>query len=334
MNYADNQVVAFNSSIIVRGQASGTNLKAGQKVDLIYEYVNSTGKVVATAESLGVPFSGTTANDSQTHTLAATVAGTFTIRLTVKYDAGKVATGSATGNCLKHITVQQPCQFNSSLPADSPQCKPCDKAVSSENSLACIELHKSANDTTLGWTVENDEIKTAGPGDTITYTLTAKNAGKAAVKQFNFQEDLSDVLDYVARDAANKPYLKLDGGSLTSTGLVTWPAQDIPAGGSVTHQITITVANPIPATPVSVSDSSHFDLLMTNTFGNTINIALPSPPAKTVETVATTLPNTGPGSSMVIAGSIFLIAGYFYSRSRLLATETDIELQETSAGGI
>jgi uncharacterized repeat protein (TIGR01451 family) len=334
MNYADNSTVAFNSSVIVRGQAAGQNIKTGQTVDMYYDYVNSAGKVVATAKTLGVPFSGTTANDSASHTFTANSAGTFTIRLTVKYDTTKVAAGSAAGNCVKHITIQQPCQYNSSLPADSPECKPCDKAVSSENSLACIELSKSANDTTAGWTVTNDEVKTANPGDSVTYTLTAKNGGKAVVKDFTFQEDISDVLDYVARNPAGEPVIKLNGGSLSPTGLVTWPAQDVPASGSVVHQITITVANPIPATPVSTSDTSHFDLVMTNTYGNTININVPTPPGKIPETVATTLPNTGPGTSMALAGAIFLIAGYFYSRSRLLATEVDIELQETTAGGI
>ena len=334
MNYDDNQTVQFGSAVIVRGQAAGSNLPAGQKVDMYYNYLNSaTNKVVASDKSLGVPFAGTTANDSLTHTFTANSAGNFTITLTVKYNTSKVAAGSATGNCVKHITVAQPCIYNSVLPADSPECKPCDKAVSSQDTLACMQLHKSASDTTAGWTVDNDEVKTANPGDSVTYTLSTTNAGKATVKQFTVQEDMSDVLDYTAKDNNGNYSINLYGGAMDNTGLVVWPAQDYAPGATITHQITIKVADPIPATPVSTSDTTRFDLTLTNTYNNTINIKVPAPVTKQIETTVAALPNTGPGSSLIAVGAIVILAGYFFARARLLADESMIAVRQQANNG-
>jgi LPXTG-motif cell wall-anchored protein len=78
----------------------------------------------------------------------------------------------------------------------------------------------------------------------------------------------------------------------------------------------------------------HFDLTMTNVYGNSVSIKVPAPPGKTVETTAATLPNTGPGSSLLIGGIVVMLAGYFYARSRLLATESNIVLHETTIGGM
>ena len=166
----------------------------------------------------------------------------------------------------------------------------------------------------------------AHAGDTITYSLFAKNNGKGAVKDFVFQENMSDVLDYAA-------IIDLHGGQLDANNIVTWPAAAINAGATAQQQITVQVKNPIPQTPVSTSDGGHFDLTMTNVYGNTVNITLPGDVTKTVETVAATLPNTGPGTSLFFGAAVVMLAGYFFSRARLLATETSIALQDNNSGG-
>ncbi len=165
---------------------------------------------------------------------------------------------------------------------------------------------------------------TANPGDVITYTLYAQNNGKAAVKDFVFEENLSDVLDYA--DVSD-----LHGGTISTDKTVIWPAQSIAAGQTITQQITVKVKAAIPSTPVGSSDPSHFDLIMSNVYGNAVNIKVPSPPVKTVQTVAATLPNTGPGTSLFMAASIVIIGGYFYGRARLLAKESKLALQENTA---
>lgn len=219
----------------------------------------------------------------------------------------------------------QPCQYNSAIPAESSQCKPCQSASGSSDTLACVAVSKTAADPTQGWSIANG--KTAQPGDTIVYTLYAKNNGLGTVPNFLMQENLSDVLDYATVQ-------NLDGGSLNnSTGEVVWPTADIQAGATLSHTITVQVMNPIPSTPPSISDPGHYDSVMTNVYGNSININVPQPLVKTIATTSASLPNTGPGSSLIIAGAIAVLAGYFFFRTRLLADESVIAVQETTSGG-
>lgn len=77
-------------------------------------------------------------------------------------------------------------------------------------------------------------------------------------------------------------------------------------------------------------------MMMTNVYGNVVEIKLPQNLTKTVELVTTTqLPNTGPGTSLIIGFSLTMIIGYFFARSRLLAKEMDIvRLDFNSAGGV
>jgi uncharacterized repeat protein (TIGR01451 family) len=219
----------------------------------------------------------------------------------------------------------QPCEFNSSILKDSAECKPCDKSISSADLLACISFSKTASNITAG--ISDANGTQAKAGDVITYTIFAKNNGKAAVKNFAFQESLSDVLDY-----AN--ITDLHGGSLSTDGVASWPSETIAANETAKHQITVKVKDPIPQTPTSTSDPGHFDLTMTNVYGNTVNITLPGSPAKTVETTAATLPNTGPGTSLFIAAAFVIVSSYFWARSRLLSDEAMIAIHESTSGGL
>lgn len=215
-----------------------------------------------------------------------------------------------------------PCQYDSSITADNTSCKPCQESTNGQDTAACVIIHKSATNITQG--VADANNTTAQPGDVITYTLYAKNNGKATVKDYVFQENLSDVLDYAG-------ITNLHGGIIdNTTGIVVWTASDIKAGATATQQITVTVKNPVPATPVGQSDPARFDLNMNNVYGNAINIKLPGSPQKTVEAAAATLPNTGPGTSLFIGSIIVIIGGYFYGRSRLLAKESNLALQEST----
>lgn len=218
-----------------------------------------------------------------------------------------------------------PCQYNATISSSSPDCKPCDKSVSSQDTLACLVVHKTAANLTQNLSDANNT--TAQAGDKIDYTLYAQNNGKAAIQQFIFQENLSDVLDYAT-------VLDLHGGSIDSNNVVTWPAVNIAPGATVTERISVQVKDPIPQTPTAPSDGGHFDLIMTNVYGNTININLPGSPAKTVQLAVAALPNTGPGSSLFMAAAIVIVGGYFYARSRLLATEAQLAIQDNVSGGL
>jgi LPXTG-motif cell wall-anchored protein len=67
---------------------------------------------------------------------------------------------------------------------------------------------------------------------------------------------------------------------------------------------------------------------MTNFYGTSIiTINLPNSPAQTVAQTASSLPNTGPGSGVIIAAAIVAIGGFFYYRSRLIARESVIAIK-------
>jgi uncharacterized repeat protein (TIGR01451 family) len=216
-----------------------------------------------------------------------------------------------------------PCQYDTSIPSASSECVPCAASLSTQDTLACVTVHKTAANLTENIVDANNT--TAHSGDVILYTIYADNTGKGAVNQFVFQENLSDVMDYATPT-------DLHGGSIDSNDVVTWPSQTLDAGQTATQQITVEVKNPIPTTPEDPADPGHFDSVMTNVYGNTVNINVPQTPTTAVETASTTLPNTGPGTSIFIAALIVLISAYFYNRARLLAKESAIIAQEHSGG--
>jgi uncharacterized repeat protein (TIGR01451 family) len=213
----------------------------------------------------------------------------------------------------------QPCQYNGSIPASNSACKPCNKSSSINDAAACVDVHKTASNLTQNISDANNT--TAKAGDVITYTLYAQNSGKETVHDFTFQENLNDVLDYANLVDAH-------GGTLANNGTVAWPQRNLQPGSSSSVQVTVKIKDPVPQTPISASDPSHFDMIMTNVYGNAVNIKLPPSPSKAVETVAAKLPNTGPGTTLFIAATIVILAGYFYSRASLLARETDIAVKE------
>ncbi len=221
-------------------------------------------------------------------------------------------------------TTTQTCQYNPALPSSSPDCKPCQQSVSSQDALACIRVSKTAANLTQG--IANANGTTAQPGDEIVYTLYADNTGQATVNNYVFTENLSSVLAY--SDIEN-----LYGGKLDSSNQITWPAVNIPAGQTAFEKVEVKVKNPIPQTPTSTSDPGYYNLQMINVYGNTVTINLPPSTVKTVENISSTtstLVNTGPGTNIFIASIMVVIVGYFFSRSRILAKESAIIISNMS----
>jgi uncharacterized repeat protein (TIGR01451 family) len=221
---------------------------------------------------------------------------------------------------------QPPCTYNPSILINSPSCKPCAQSQTIEDKTSCLVLSKTVSNITQHKADANGT--TANAGDTLTYTLTVKNTGKVTVPKFVIQENISDVLDYAT-------VVDLHGGTLNSTtNMVAYAAQDIKAGVTATEQITVKVKDPIPTTPVSSSDPGHFDMTMTNVYGNTTNIKLPPTVVSTTQQAVTTLPNTGPGTGLFISFGVALVAGYFLARSRLLAKEAEIVVETQVQGAM
>jgi uncharacterized repeat protein (TIGR01451 family) len=219
----------------------------------------------------------------------------------------------------------QLCQYNSNLPANSPDCKPCSASTTAFDTFSCLTYGKTASNVTEN--IANANNTTVKAGDIIKYTLTVKNSAVAKVKDFTVQENLSDVLDY-----ANTA--DLNGGQVKSNGLLTWPALDIPANGSVQKHFTVQIKNPIPKTAPAADDPQGFNGIMTNVYGSTVNIKVQQPTVVVAsKTVATALPNTGPGMGIIIMSIIAILAGYFYARSRLILKESRIAQTLELGGG-
>lgn len=217
----------------------------------------------------------------------------------------------------------EPCKYNNALDAKDEACKPCEESQTSQDKTACVTYQKSASNTTKN--ISDANGTTAGGGDVIRYTLTTTNRGKETIKKFIVNENISDVLDYAE-------VVDLGGGTLGEEGQVSWPAVDLKAGQSITNTMSVKIKSPIPNTPASSSDAAHFDMKMTNVYGNVVTINLPPTITKTTEVVVSTLPNTGPGTSLIAATTITVIVGYFFARSRLMAQELDIVRNDFSMG--
>ncbi len=175
---------------------------------------------------------------------------------------------------------------------------------------------------------------TAAAGDTIEYALTTTNYGDGDAKDVILQpEDLADVLEYSTLDTTS-----LQGGVFdTSTKVLAWNSKvTIKTGQAITKTFRIKIKDPIPGTPqpAAISNRNSYDLVMTNVYGNTVNINLPKSPTKVTETVGKDLPQTGPGAGIALSIGFTIVVGYFFARSRILAKELDIiKTDYASAGG-
>ena len=217
-----------------------------------------------------------------------------------------------------------PCPNNQNLIASSPQCAPCQTPIGNSGSYTCIVYNKTVTNVTKN--ILDANSTTASAGDVIKYTLTAKNSGNSDVSGFIFQDNLSYVLDYSS-------IVESSNYSIKNNSVVFKPTT-LKANETKSVSFEVKILNPIPQTPQSPTDPFLYNLTMTNTYGNTTQIKLPAPPVKKVESTASKLPNTGPGSSLTLIGIVAFLSGYFFYRSRLLAIESEIEIRDSTSRSI
>lgn len=245
-----------------------------------------------------------------------------------RFVAGKTANEacfitSGAGDCdVAYTYTEEPCQYNPNIPNSNPACVPCE-GFPADQAGKCLVLSKTARNVTQN--IANADGTVANPNDIIEYKLNVKNTSKATIKKFVIQENISDLLEYAR-------VIDFHGGTANASGIVAWPAKDIAAGQTLTQVLTIKIKDPIPENPQSAANPGSYDHTLTNVYGDTvINIKVPVPPTVTV---TTSLPNTGPGTSLVVGFTIASMVGYFFARSKLLSREINIVKQEyTSIAG-
>ena len=230
--------------------------------------------------------------------------GSYDVSVSLDTSLGKVTSA----NCVVRVVV------------DKPDGKP------------LLSISKKAKNLTTNKDDANGSI--ANAGDDIEYSLTTVNYGDGDAKDITLQpEDLQDVLEY-----SNIDMNTLQGGVFDANNkTIAWNNKvTIKAGESINKTFKVKIKDPIPTNPKSttLSNRSSFDMVMTNVYGNVINIKLPETPAKTTETVTTALPKTGPGAGLTLSIGLTMVVGYFFARSRLLAKEFDIVRADyVSSGG-
>jgi uncharacterized repeat protein (TIGR01451 family) len=230
--------------------------------------------------------------------------GTYTVKSEVVATTGEV---QASQNCSKSEEITKPETPEAMLVTD--------KAVRNET-----QNIDDANNTT------------AAAGDVLLYTLSIANKGAGDAVNVpltgEYAEDISDILEYA--DVTDLG----DGILNKESGKISWPATTITAGNTVTKKFTVKIKNPLPATPISLSDPLSFDYEMHNKYGRTVVVKLPKPVSKTVEQTVSILPNTGPTSTLLVSAFIVAVIAYFYYRNRLLAKELRIIQREFQTGGM
>jgi len=168
---------------------------------------------------------------------------------------------------------------------------------------------------------------TAKAGDQISYTLKIENTGLNSTSS-RLEDNLLDVLEYAT-------LIDNGGGSLDkTTGILSWPDIKLEPKGIQTRTIVVKLLDSTPITAQGSNNFTSFDCIITNTFGNSIDIKVDCPTPKIVEQIATELPKTGPTENILFACIILAIATYFYARTRQLEKEIHIIRNNFNTGTI
>lgn len=154
-----------------------------------------------------------------------------------------------------------------------------------------LSYSKRANNDTKGI---NATSQPAAKEDYITYTLTVTNNGNSPATNFIITDDLSQVLPYA--DVVD------NGGGSVSGNVISFPGLTVPAYGSVSKSFKVRVK-------YSLADNLSY--VMSNTYGNTLNIQINNPQVKG----AFYAPKTGADTdAFVFAG--LLTAAFAAARQR------------------
>lgn len=204
----------------------------------------------------------------------------------------------------------------------NPPKKPCAKSTTQFDALACLTYHKTVKNVTRG--ITNANGKTAQPGDELKYELKVTNDGKLMVHGFIVRDNIADILEY----AQNSTLAGFGGGSLSSEGVLSYPKVNIAPGKTITKtfSVIVTTDSKILSKEPSINDPDAYNRQLTNIYGDTINVKVPKPGVAVVASKVTELPNTGPGSTVLIYALIATVAGYLYSYRRLQLKEARIAM--------
>lgn len=219
------------------------------------------------------------------------------------------------------------CAVRPSILASDEDCVSCpgDESLWAYDSDCKPKIVKSKKAINLTQGYLNATKNTAKSGDKIAYTITIKNEGLDS-ETVRLKDDIADILEYSKLDDNG-------GGSLDATNKVlSWSSIALDPGEKQTRTYVIKVLDTIPATAKGYSDPTSYDCVMTNVFGNSVNIPVDCPTPKIVENISSELPQTGPGENILFACILLAVGTYFFMRTRQLGKEVKIIRHNTCAG--
>jgi hypothetical protein len=194
---------------------------------------------------------------------------------------------------------------------------------------ARVNLSKTVTNITKGGNADSTMVRN---GDILEFKLVTKNVTSTDYKNYEGQDYLGSVLQYA--DLADPSQIGLQDMALDSQNYLHWKIPNLAAQSSDVKTLKVKVKDNIPLTNSPSKLSPDYSCSFTNDYGNEVTMNVDCPAAKSVEQAATTLPNTGPGTTLMIGAAVAAVAGYLFSRSRIMAKELMIIKDEyLSSGG-
>jgi hypothetical protein len=168
-----------------------------------------------------------------------------------------------------------------------------------------------------------------GAGEVLEYTLSTLNSQNFDRVNITVSDYIGDILDYATLDI---DALKASGGKFDEQEKkVLWENVTISANSKLENRFRITMLDPIPATNRPNDQAADFDCVISNLYGDKIELDVACPAVKGIETI----PNTGPGTSLLIGTIFTAFIGYFFARARLLHKELGlIRSDYANSGGV
>lgn len=216
--------------------------------------------------------------------------------------------------------------------AQTAQTVACSAPIESEPDQP-LSQEKTARNLTQDLNETQTLSAKAKAGDTIEYSLITHNSYEYDRANINVSDYIGDILDYSDLDMA---FLTSQGGSFDENGkTLSWKPQTVGANRELINKFRIKLKDPIPSTNQPSAMTTAFDCQLSNKFGDQLDIKVDCPIPKQAEYVIESLPNTGPGTSLIIGFTATSVFAYFFARSRLLGKELElIRTDFAQTGGV
>lgn len=198
------------------------------------------------------------------------------------------------------------------------------KNLCADNNPACIQVTESKTSKNLTQGVDATTVS-ARASDRIEYTINLENVGQVPVTRV-VSEELSDVAEYAK-------VIQTGSGTYDEVGkTLKWSDVTLQPGEKTSRSFVVQILPEIPVTARGTSDPSSYDCVMTNAFGNTVNISVSCESPKMVEGAVSELPKTGPGENLLFAGIVAAVVTFFWARSRQLGREVKLIRKDFNTG--